>query len=138
VPTLFVIRGTDQGRRFELTEPTVRLGRDASSDILIRDNEVSRHHAEFRRVENDYVISDLGSSNGTFVGGQRVRQHELHSGDQIQVGGTLMLYTGPVEETREDLAGIVRIGQPDEPTDGSRIVRSVSQEEGSRVFAAGA
>ena len=134
VPTLFVIRGADQGSRFELTEPTVRLGRDASNTLQLHDTEVSRHHAEIRRAENDCTISDLASSNGTFVNGQRIRQHKLQSGDQIQLGGTLMLYTGPAEETQEDLAKIVSIGAAAEPGDRSRIVRSVSQEEGSRIF----
>ncbi len=134
MPTLFVIRGADQGNRFELTEPNVRLGRDASNALQLHDTEVSRHHAEIRRVDDDYTIFDLGSSNGTFVNGQHVREHKLASGDQIQLGGTLMLYTGPAEETQEDLAKIVSIGAAAEPSDRSRIVRSVTQEEGSRIF----
>ena len=85
MPTLFVIRGADQGSRFELGEPTVRIGRDASSTLQIHDNEVSRHHAEIRRVDDNYTLSDLDSSNGTFVNGQRVRTHRLASGDQIEV-----------------------------------------------------
>jgi two-component system, NtrC family, sensor kinase len=134
VPTLFVIRGADQGSRFELTEPTIRLGRDASSTILIHDSEVSRHHAELRRVVEDYAILDLNSSNGTFINGQRIRQHTLASGDQLQVGGTLMLYTGPAEETPEDLAKIIDIGHGAGHGDRSQIVHSVTQEEGSRIF----
>jgi two-component system, NtrC family, sensor kinase len=134
VPTLFVIRGADQGTRFELIEPTIRLGRDASNLLQIHDTEVSRHHAEIRRTETDCIISDLNSSNGTFVNGQRIRQHKLQSGDQLQLGGTLMLYTGPAEEAREDLAKIVNIGSPADSSDRSRIVRSVTQEEGSRIF----
>ena len=73
VPTLFVIRGADQGTRFELTESRTRLGRDASNALQLHDTEVSRLHAEIRRVDDDYVIADLGSSNGTFVNGQRIR-----------------------------------------------------------------
>ena len=134
MPTLFVIRGSDQGSRFELTEPTIRLGRDASNTLQIHDTEVSRHHAEIRRVDNNHTISDLNSSNGTFVNGQRIVQHKLASGDQIQLGSTLMLYTGPAEETQEDLAKIVSIGLPADLGDRSRIVRSVTQQEGSRIF----
>ena len=134
MPTLFVIRGADQGSRFELNGPTIRLGRDASNTLQVHDSEVSRHHAEIRCVDDDYTISDLNSSNGTFVNGQRVRQHTLVSGDQVQLGGTLMLYTGPAEESQEDLAKIVSIGAPAEQDDRSRIVRSLTQEEGSRVF----
>jgi len=135
VPTLFVIRGSDQGIRFELTEPTIRLGRDRANPIQIHDTEVSRHHAEIRREDGDnFVICDLNSSNGTFVNGQRIRRQELTSGDQVQVGSTLMLYTGPAEETQEDLAKIVRIGSQTEAGDNSRILHSVTQQEGSRIF----
>jgi len=134
VPTLFVIRGVDQGSRFELIEPTIRLGRDPSSTVTLHDTEVSRHHAEIRRVDGEYAISDLNSSNGTFINGQRIRQQQLASGDQLQVGSTLMLYTGPAEESQEDLADIVSIGSPAETADRSRIVRSVTQQEGSRIF----
>jgi two-component system, NtrC family, sensor kinase len=134
VPTLFVIRGVDQGSRFELSEPTIRLGRDPSSTIPLHDTEVSRHHAELRWIDGEYAISDLNSSNGTFINGQRIRQQQLASGDQLQVGSTLMLYTGPAEETQEDLAEIVSIGSPTGTIDNSRIVRSVTQQEGSRIF----
>ncbi|MGO9115321.1 MAG: FHA domain-containing protein, partial [Thermoguttaceae bacterium] len=95
MPSLFVIRGNDQGTRYELEEPILRLGRDKSSAIHLHDTEVSRHHAELRRTHRDYTISDLDSSNGTFVNGKRVQQHLLASGDQVQAGATLMLYTGP-------------------------------------------
>lgn len=134
MPTLFVIRGADQGSRFELTESIVRIGRDSSSILQIHDHEVSRHHAEIRCSENEYTISDLRSSNGTFVNGQRIHQQRLVTGDQVQVGGTLMLFTGMAEETREDLAKIISIGPPNALNDRSRIVRSVTQEEGSRIF----
>src|SRR5208283_380837 len=128
VPTLFVIRGADQGTRFELSEARTRLGRDASNALQLHDTEVSRLHAEIRRIDDAYVIADLGSSNGTFVNGQQVRERPLASGDQIQLGGTVMLYTGPAEETEEDLAQIGSIGAAAEPVDRSRIVRSVTQE----------
>ena len=134
MPTLFVIRGVDQGSRFELTEPTIRLGRDPSSTIPLHDTEVSRHHAEIRWADGEYAISDLNSSNGTFINGQRIHHQQLASGDQLQVGSTLMLYTGPAEESQENLAEIVSIGSPAETPDNSHIVRSVTQQEGSRIF----
>ena len=73
VPSLFVIRGNDQGTRYELEEAILRLGRDKSSSIHLHDTEVSRHHAEFRRTHRDYTVSDLNSSNGTFVNGKQVQ-----------------------------------------------------------------
>jgi signal transduction histidine kinase len=133
VPSLFVIRGNDQGARYELEEAILRLGRDKSSAIHLHDTEVSRLHAELRRTHRDYTISDLNSSNGTFVNGKRVQQHLLASGDQVQAGATLMLYTGPSDESDDQLGGSVNIAAA-APDDQSRIIHSVTQEEGSRIF----
>jgi two-component system NtrC family sensor kinase len=134
VPSLFVIRGSDQGTRFELEEPAVGLGRDSSNAVQVHDTEVSRQHAEIRRADGGYLIADLDSSNGTFVNGQRIRQHRLASGDQVQVGGTLMLFTRPAEESEHDPADQIDIASDQQTGDESHIVHSVSQEEGSRIF----
>jgi two-component system NtrC family sensor kinase len=127
VPSLFVIRGNDQGVRFELEQKTVGVGRDASNAVQIHDTEVSRQHAEIRRDETSYVLADLNSSNGTFVNGNRVREHPLASGDQVQVGGTLMLFTWPSEASGEDLARQIKIA-------ANRQTGDVSHEEGSRIL----
>ncbi len=133
--SLFVIRGNDQGTRFELDETTVRLGRDSSSPIQLHDTEVSRQHAEIRRTQGSFTLSDLDSSNGTFVNGKRVRQHLLVSGDQIQIGKTLMLFTGLADELEQDLSDAVTIAALPAADDQSHIIHSLSQEEGSRIFA---
>ncbi len=132
--TLFVIRGVDQGTRFEIEGPILRIGRDLSNNIQLHDTEVSRQHAEIHLLDNAFTISDLSSSNGTYVNGQRIKQQRLTSGDQLQMGGTLMLFTGPSETSEEDLAKVINIGPPREDEKASRIVSSVSQEEGSRIF----
>lgn len=133
MPSLFVIRGNDQGYRFELEDAVVALGRDSSNAIQLHDTEVSRHHAELRRDEGAYRVVDLNSSNGTFVNGKRCREHRLSSGDQLQLGRTLMLFTAPSSEKEEDLSK-VDITSPQQPNDHSHIVHSVTQEEGSRIF----
>ena len=102
--TLFVIQGTDQGSRFELASDVLSLGRDAANPVRLHDTEVSRQHAEVRRDGDRYVLVDLGSSNGTFVNGHNVRRHELQSGDQIEIGRTVLLYSSPQTAPRTDLA----------------------------------
>lgn len=137
MPSLFVIRGNDQGTRFELDEPILRLGRDSSGAIQIHDTEVSRQHAEIRQTDKTITISDLNSSNGTFVNGQRIRRHLLASGDQVQIGQTLMLYTGPSDEPEEDLAQTINIATAPPTDEESHIVHSVTEEESSRIFGLG-
>jgi signal transduction histidine kinase len=85
------------------------------------------------RKGNAYAVRDLGSSNGTFVNGKLVSEQELTSGDQVQVGRSLLLYTGFLDDRLEDAAGQVDIvplasGAAD---DGSRIVASLGQTGGS-------
>jgi signal transduction histidine kinase len=117
-----------------LTDAILRVGRDASNVIQVHDTEVSRHHAELRRSNGDFTIADLGSSNGTYVNGQRIRDHHLASGDQIQVGSTLMLYTGPPGASGEEVGQSIDIAAVVPPEDQSRIIHSLPQQAGSKVF----
>lgn len=95
--SLYVIRGKNQGRHFVLRNDAMTLGRDAANPIHVQDTEVSRRHAEIRELRpNEYQLTDLGSSNGTFVNGARIDTTTVRSGDRIQVGKTLMIFTsGP-------------------------------------------
>jgi signal transduction histidine kinase/pSer/pThr/pTyr-binding forkhead associated (FHA) protein len=138
VSSLFVIRGNDQGTRYELDEDIVSLGRESTNRIQLHDQEVSRHHAELRREGGrDFRLVDLKSSNGTFVNERRVQEHALASGDRVQIGGTLLLFTGAQDESAGDLSHRVQIVPEADDADNSRIVHSVSQEEGSKLFRVG-
>ena len=125
--SLFVIQGRDQGKRFELDRPMVWIGRDSSCTVQLNDTEVSRKHNELR-IDDDIVeIFDLGSSNGTFVNGKSVRQATLISGDRLQLGRTLLIFTG--SQSPSELANQVDIVRqvPGE----SQIISAISQETAS-------
>jgi signal transduction histidine kinase len=133
VASLFVIQGRDQGSRFHLEEAVHTVGRTHTHSIRLHDTEVSRNHAELVRRGDTYAVRDLGSSNGTFVNGKPVTEQELTSGDQVQVGRSLLLYTGFLDDRVEDLAGkvdIVPLAGVEGDGDGSRIVASLSQTGG--------
>ncbi len=96
--SLFVIRGRDSGQHFELLSVSTTLGREATNQIQLHDTEVSRHHARLDRgLEGQWFLVDLGSSNGSFVNSQRVAKHTLTSGDRIQLGSTLMIFSATSE-----------------------------------------
>ncbi|HUY87410.1 MAG TPA: ATP-binding protein [Pirellulales bacterium] len=134
MPSLFVFRGNNQGMRFELEGDTLSLGREAGNDIQLHDTEVSRRHAELRRSAKTFTLTDLGSSNGTYVNGKRLQSHQLANGDEVQMGGSMMLYTCLGDESTGDLADKIDIIARHQPGDRSRIVRSMSQAEGSRIL----
>ena len=134
MPSLFVIYGRDQGNRFELDEQLVTIGRVSNNTIQLHDTEVSRTHAQLRQQEEGYFLRDLDSSNGTFVNGRRLVEHELSSGDQLQLGSTVLLYTGVTGSRFEDLADKINIVAPHSESEGSRIVHTVTQSEGSQLL----
>src|SRR5438477_4395459 len=87
------MKGNDEGRQFELGEAVVGVGRDATNKIRLHDTEVSRRHAEFRRVESGYSLFDIGSANGTFVNNEQINSAALQAGDHIQIGQTTLVYS---------------------------------------------
>lgn len=130
---LFVIQGNDQGCRFQLRESVVSVGRETTNVFQLHDPEISRKHAEIHCHSQQDTLFDAGSSNGLFVNGQRVKKCVLHTGDQIQMGRTLLLYTRLEEEqSRSDTVGIeIHDEKGDSP---SEIIDSITSDEGTWFF----
>jgi signal transduction histidine kinase len=131
--TLFVMQGKDLGKKFDLEGDAISIGRDGSNQIQIADSEVSRQHAQILRDEQGYLLVDLGSSNGTFVDTERVQKRRLKTGDRVLFGRSLLVFTDADDQPEDQLAHDVDIVSAARP-EGSRILKSVSQEEGSQVF----
>jgi len=69
---------------------TVVVGRSHACDLTLASADASRRHAEIVGTGEGFVVRDLGSTNGTFVNGERVEEHDLQPGDRIQIGaGTI-------------------------------------------------
>lgn len=128
MPAFFVIQGFNRGARFELggEHESVSIGREAGNFIRVDDHEVSRRHAEIRRVNGSFIVGDLGSSNGTFVNEERVERAELASGDHIRVGRTVLVFSGDGADPSAQSA--VDIVSSDDASDASRIVRSLPED----------
>ena len=80
---------TVDDRRYVLEGPRATVGRSKDADCVLRDPNVSRHHAELRRSPaGDWTVADLGSTNGIKVNGRRVGSTRLKSGDSVTLGTT--------------------------------------------------
>ncbi len=132
--SLFVIQGRDQGTRFELEEERSSIGRVGANEVQLHDTEVSRKHAELIRKGEVFHLRDLNSSNGTFVNGKPIREAALKTGDQVQMGRTLMLFTGSHESLADSDSRVDIIASRAED-EGSRILHAISQSEGSELLA---
>ncbi len=92
MPRLIMRRGPTPGTTFDLDAEAVTIGRGSKNSIVIRDNEISREHCTLRRLQDDYEVEDVGSSNGTFVNGQRVQGSTLlQSGAILELGDSITM-----------------------------------------------
>ncbi|MBC7342150.1 MAG: FHA domain-containing protein [Clostridia bacterium] len=101
--SLVVIDGPGwvKGQQFELTQPTIRVGRAPDNDIVINDPLVSRTHLSIVQGSRGFLLRDYNSKNGTWVNGHRVMESQwLGEGDVIKLGSTVLQLSGGRHETR--------------------------------------
>lgn len=108
MPSVLVLQGPDKGLRYTPTEGGSALLGRSSPDVSLTDFTVSRRHAELKPSGRGWLIEDLKSANGTYLNGKRLeRPTRLKHGDQIRMGGTLMIWDSSDElglEPREAAA----------------------------------
>lgn len=85
-----IVNGTNI---YPLDQTVINIGRRLDNDLVIDDRRVSRVHAQLRAIRGKYIISDLGSTDGTRVNGKRVTQQALRSKDVISLAGVPLVYS---------------------------------------------
>src|SRR3954447_7447369 len=107
---LVILQGPQTGKRFPLEKGTTVLGRQSDSTICLESLAVSRHHARIVNVNGTYYVEDLGSSNGTFLNGERiVARMPLAENDKLQLGPYLLDF--------------LRAASPETPPETELVVR---------------
>jgi ATP/maltotriose-dependent transcriptional regulator MalT len=96
MPTFLEIWRSDATELLPLESGQLSIGRAESNDVpLPLDERVSRQHALLERLPAGWSVRDLGSTNGTFVNGERiVRDRALRAGDEIRIGDTRLVFRG--------------------------------------------
>jgi len=88
---LEIIEGPDIGKSFSLKDAEVFIGRHGQCELVLHDPEVSRRHLKIAPGENGWWLDDLGSTNGSFVNGQRITHQTAVPGDRIQIGQSVLV-----------------------------------------------
>jgi pSer/pThr/pTyr-binding forkhead associated (FHA) protein len=109
------------GRVHRLTGPVTAIGRGVGNDIVINAKRVSRDHARLVHRNRKITLEDAGSTNGTFLNDEQIREPvDLADGDRITVGGVTFVFRDPETTLRDSSAvdlevdrssGIVRINR---------------------------
>jgi len=138
MPTLTIIQGPDHGKTFDVEGPTSTIGRSASCDVPLRDPGVSREHARFEFQNGRAILYDAGASNGTFVNGLRIQNAEVHAGDQIRLGNTILaLGEPPTPGATVDRRGMPIQVDTEGRVDSSIISTSLPSDDPHMAFAVG-
>lgn len=122
---LYMLRGPAPGEVYPLAEKSVTVGRDALSTIMVNDPEVSRQHALiFRASSGIFQIQDLGSTNGTYVNGNRLGSEPsvLKPLDVITMGGAVTLVLREIEIDRWETPEPGEISENPQESDSARVV----------------
>ncbi len=135
---LIVEKGDNVGGKVPLAQVT-KIGRSSDADLQLDDLTVSKQHARILRNDKaQYVLEDLGSSNGTFLNGVQVKTKPLQEGDRVQIGKTVLTFHRPEEESgampRPRTETLLDIERGDKKS--SQVTSSVDVDMASREGAA--
>jgi ABC-type multidrug transport system ATPase subunit len=114
-------------------EKTYVLGRDSSSDIPIYSERISRSHLRFSFEKKKWIIKDLGSSNGSFIGGKKFEVHQVIKAIVIDLGGpgNLALKIVPLESSSTQVLKTKSIDR--EATKLSKVIAGSYQKDSSEI-----
>jgi len=125
--TFLVLEGVDKGRVFRDIPIPVTIGREEGNALRLNDERVSRYHAKVQIEDNDIILTDLDSTNGTRVNGSAIQIRRLRPGDQVSIGRSMLLF-GTMEEISARKNGTI-------PANGGSQAQTIRAEE---LAAAGA
>lgn len=112
--------GPLKGKKFDIRVPLTHVGRGAHNDIILSDDTVSDSHAKIQKREGGWYLVDMGSSNGTYAGGQRINGEAMLNGQSsIRFGAIRATFT-PAKAARDDASG-------------TRVIAGLSREQAQKM-----
>lgn len=132
--TFQVLEGIDRGRVYRELPVPVTIGREEGNTLRLNDERVSRFHAKVQIDGDDYILTDLESTNGTRVNGTSVQIRRLRMGDRVGVGRSLLLF-GSNEEIAARMADLASVGQAPAPLGAGQTERGQDPDSDKKTLA---
>ena len=107
---LAVVDGVNKSKKMTLNKNLVKIGKRDNNDLILNDKTVSRNHLEIEYMSDSFLLRDLGSTNGTYLNGNRVKEAYLCPGDHIKLGNTIIEFLAfdekvAIEPTKNERCG---------------------------------
>ncbi|MBW1689320.1 MAG: FHA domain-containing protein [Deltaproteobacteria bacterium] len=127
MPKLTIIHDDGTSQTVVLDKATTSIGRDNDNDLPLLERTISRHHAQIKRTKEGYILTDLGSYNGTLVNGNPVQSVILKHNDRIKIGLKNLVF---LDEKKGELSpeeSLVLTTDADFEEEHKQIIESFSQ-----------
>lgn len=134
--TFQVLEGIDRGRVYRDLSIPVTIGREEGNSLRLNDERVSRFHSKVQLDGDDYILTDLESTNGTRVNGTAIQIRRLRVGDRVGVGRSLLLF-GSNEEIAARMASLAGVGATPTPVNGPGLEDLAEEPRGDQQTLAG-
>lgn len=99
---LLLTKADGPTQEFILNKDSITLGRATTNDIVLSEGRVSRNHAEVQCAADGITLKDLNSANGVWLNAQKVTSAKIQPGDRVEIGGCILEYLPPAEDTHEE------------------------------------
>lgn len=139
--TLQVVEGVDKGRVFRDMSVPITIGREEGNLLRLNDERVSRFHAKIQFDNDDVILTDLESTNGTRINGNPVQIRRLRAGDRLGIGRSILIFGSNAEiaaRIAEERAAIDQTVAPPSRTiaavEQSAATHGVNDEESERFW----
>jgi adenylate cyclase len=128
MPLIRITSREEQPKNFNLVQEKISIGRGQDNDIVLSDQRASRQHAQIKKENNQYVIHDLGSVNGTLVNETKISTAPLQHNDQIKIGNSILIFLEKEEKTEMIQKNLV-VSQESDYEDWTQKTISVSPDD---------
>ena len=118
---------------FELSGPSVLIGRREDCDLMLSFGYISGHHARLVLSDGQWSIQDLGSTNGTMVNGSPAENTSLNNGDQISLGSLDMRFGKVADVPHESPAATDLADEPSEESDAFATLAHLAPVAGTEL-----
>lgn len=128
MPLIRITSREGQPKNFNLVQEIISIGRGKDNDIVLSDQRASRQHAQIKKENNQYVIHDLGSVNGTLVNETKTGTAPLQHKDQIKIGNSILIFLEKEEKTEMIQKDLI-VSQESDYEDWAQKTISVSPDD---------
>ena len=127
MPILDIITYDGKHLRRKVEKETFTIGRSNDNNLTLSDKSVSRHHTEIKKIKEGYLLTDLGSYNGTKVNGKLTQSVLLKHNDKIKIGFTSLIFLVEKKDAASQESSLVLTTDSDYENEHKEVLKSLSQ-----------